>query len=186
LSSIKSDEEIDDLLNHTNNSLHKVNVQVKIIGSGNHGNQINDNKRAGHQDRDKDNHATVAVLAELIGGKSTSELLNVHPAIVSKYRNGKNGNNDIDPELIAKTEAKLEGITRKTVDKVDQLLEIFAEDKMEELKAAEIPSAAEKLINMVDKINRRHDKELGDNMKPQVILYAPKQININEYLTKEV
>lgn len=186
MSSIKSDAEIEDLLNHRNNSLRKTGVEVKIIGSGNHGNQKSDNKRKGEQDRDKNNHATVAVMAELIGGKNTSELLNIHEATVSKYRNGRTSNNDIDVELKVKTEEKLGKINTKIVDKVDQLLEIFAEEKMDELKAGEIPSSVEKLVNTFDKINRRHENNNNGNLKPQVLLYAPKQININEFVTKEV
>jgi predicted transcriptional regulator len=187
MSSVKSDAEVEELLNHRNNSLRKtnVNVAVKIIGSGNHGNHSKDNKNRGHQDRDKDNHATIAVMAELIGGKNTSDLLGVHPSSVSKYRNGKTNSNDVDPVLIEKTEEKLGKINTKIVDKVGQLLEIFAEDKMEDLKAGEIPSSVEKLVNTYDKINRRHEK-LDNSVKPQVVLYAPKQININEFITKEV
>jgi hypothetical protein len=185
MSSIKSDEDIESILTHTNNALHKVNVAVKIIGSGNHGNQAKDNKRAGHQNRDKDVQATIGTLATLIGGKNTSELLDVHASAVSKFKNGKNANNDPSSELLSKTDAKLENINNKVIDKVDQLMDIFAEDKMDELKASEIPSAAEKLIGMFDKINRRNDKN-DNTLKPQVVLYAPRQINITEYITKEV
>lgn len=186
MSSIKSDKEIEELLNHSNNTLHKVNVAVKIIGNGNHGNQSHDDKRKGHQDRDKDNHAAIAVLAELVGGKGAAEIMNTNQSAVSQYRNGKNASGKIDPELIAKTEEKLGRINEKIVNKVDQLLEIFIEDKMSELKANELPAATKSLIDTYDKINRRNDKNMGDNLRPQVVLYAPKQINISEYITKEV
>ena len=160
MSSIKSDEDIESILTHTNNALHKVNVAVKIIGSGNHGNQAKDNKRAGHQNRDKDVQATIGTLATLIGGKNTSELLDVHASAVSKFKNGKNANNDPSSELLSKTDAKLENINNKVIDKVDQLMDIFAEDKMDELKASEIPSAAEKLIGMFDKILTKEKKQI--------------------------
>jgi predicted transcriptional regulator len=186
MSSIRTDDEIDDLLNHKNNSLHKVNVQVKIIGSGNHGNQSSDDKKKGHQDRNKDNHATTAVLAELIGGKNTANLLGMNECAVSNYRNGKNSSGAVDQELIEKTEEKLGKINTKIVDKVDQLLEIFAEEKMSDLKAGEIPSSIKSLIDTHDKINRRHENNVDGSMRPQVVLYAPKQINISEYITKEV
>jgi predicted transcriptional regulator len=124
-------------------------------------------------------------LAELIGNKSTSELLDVHPAVVSKYKNGKNCSNIPDTELVEKIENRLGKINDKIVDKVDYLLDIFAEDRMSDLKASEIPSSIEKLVNTSDKINRRHDPTNG-NLRPQVIIYAPKQINVEEYITKEV
>lgn len=183
MSSIKSDEEIEALLNHKNNTLPKTGVEVKIIGPGNHGK--GGRKSGTPTDRNKDNHATVAVTAELIGNKAASELFNVHPATVSNYVNGRNSNHVPDPVLQEKIEQRIGKINNKIVDKVDQLLEIFSEDVMVNLKPGEIPTSIERLVNTHDKINRRHEKGDGSN-KPQVILYAPKQINISEYITKEV
>lgn len=186
MSSIKSDKEIDDLLNHKNNSLHKLDVQIKIIGQGNHGNGGNRNHTT--PDFNKDNHATLAVTAELIGVKKTGELFKTSESTVSNYMNGRNAGRDKDPELQKKIDERLGRVSEKIVDKVDILLDIFAEDKMEELKAGEIPSSVEKLVTTMDKINRRNERMNGDNggFRPQVILYAPKQINISEYITKEV
>jgi hypothetical protein len=183
---LKSDEEVERLLNHKNNGLNK--VEVKIIGSGNHGHQKveGDHKNNGNQLRNKEDQANVGVLAELIGGKVTSELLGMHPAVISKYRNGKNASNIPNGELKSRLDTKLENINEKVVDKVDQLLDIFAADKMSELKASEIPTSAEKLISMFDKIKRRNDESGVGFVKPQVLLYAPKQINITELITKEV
>lgn len=185
MSSIKSDDEIESLLNHKNNSLHKAQVQVKIIGQGNHGNGGNRNHTT--PDRDKDNHATLAVTAELIGVKKTGELFKTSESTVSNYKNGRNAQREIDPELREKIDERLGKVSEKIVDKVDILLDIFAEEKMAELKAGEIPSSVEKLVSTMDKINRRNEG-MNDNgeFRPQVILYAPKQINISEYITKEV
>ncbi len=96
MSSIKSDDEIDRLLNHKNNSLHKTGVQVKVIGKGNHG--TGGSKPGTIPDRDKDNHASIAVTAELIGQKATSDLLGVAHATVNKYANGKNSDGKPDKE----------------------------------------------------------------------------------------
>lgn len=183
MSSIKSDKEIEELLNHKNNTLKKVGVEVKIIGSGNHGN--GGAPKGSKYDRNKDNHSTIAVTAELIGDKGAAQLLGTSQAQVSKYRRGLNSSNDPDPELQELTERKLGRISTKVVDKVDQLLELFADDRMNDLQPKEMPGAIEKLVNTYDKINRRHEKGDGSN-RPQVILYAPKQINISEYITKEV
>lgn len=182
MSSIKTDAEIENLLNHKNNSLLKKGVKVKILGKGNHGN--GGNIKGTTADRNKDNHATVAVVAELIGNKGASELLDVHEASVSKYKNGKNSNNDVDVQLKEKIENKLEGISKKVVDKVDTLLEIFAQEKMASLDGKEIPPAIERLINTYDKVNRRH--ESGNVSRPQVLLWAPKQINIDQFVSKDV
>lgn len=181
MSSLKTDKEIEDLLNHKNNSLNK--VKIKVIGKGNHGNQGNVNGTP--NDRNKDNHATVAVISELIGGKGAASLFNMSESTVSNYRNGKNAAGAVDAVLQDKVESKLNKINEKIVDKVDQLLEIFAEEKMEELKAGEIPSSIEKLINTHDKVNRRHEK-MPETNRPQVLLWAPKQINIENYVSQEV
>ncbi len=183
---LKSDEEVERLLNHTNNGLNKIKVQTKFIGRGNHDNHSTE-ERPGPQIRSKEDQAIVGTLANLIGGKNTSELLNINQSEVSKFRNGKNGSGVPNSELKSKIEEKLEKVNEKVADKVDILIDIFTEEKMSELKASEIPSAADKLISVFDKIKRRNEGN-GNNsfLKPQVILYAPKQINITELITKEV
>jgi len=181
--SIKSDEEVELLLNHKNNALIKNGVKVKVIGAGNHGNGGNHN--GNNTTRSVEDKATIAVTAELIGGKNTSELLGVSESVVSRFRNGKTASDASDPNLREKIEEKLEGVRKKVVDKVDMLLDIFAEDKMLELDGKDIPSAVERLIGTYDKVNRRNEKNDGIQ-KPQVILWAPKQINIDQYITKEV
>ncbi len=183
MSSIKSDDEIDRLLNHKNNSLIRNGVQIKVPGKGNHGN--GGNNTGNNTTRTTEDKAIIATTAELIGVKGTSELLNINPSVVSKFKNGKTANNDVDIALRDKIEGKLEGIRSKVVDKVDRLLEIFAEDKMDELEGKDIPPAIERLIGTYDKVNRRNDKNEGIT-KPQVLLWAPKQINIDQYITKEV
>lgn len=185
MSALKSDEEIERLLSHANNTLNKPGVVVKIIGSGNHGNQDKSDKKAGNQKRDKETQAIVATVATLVGNKVASELFDIGATQVSQYKNGKNASNIPNEDLKNKIDKKLDTINGKIIDKVDILLDIFAEDKMDELKANEIPSAAERLISMFDKIHKRNDKSDG-TIKPQVVLYAPKQINITEYVTKEV
>ncbi len=178
MSSIKSDEEIEKLLNHKNNS-----VKVKIIGSGAHGKGGN---RAGTKnDRSKENHSSAAVLAELVSGKAAAEIFEYTQSAVSKYRHGRNSNNDEDGELRRQLDEKLGRINGKIVDKVDTLLEIFAEDKMSELKAGELPPSIERLVSTYDKINRRHEKNEGA-IRPQVLLWAPQQTNISNFVTKEV
>jgi hypothetical protein len=183
---LKTDAEVEALLSHVNNGLNKIQVQVKTIGSGNHGNQSHEGKNAGNQLRDKEDQAIVGTLATLIGGKATAELTGLHPAAISKYRNGRDANNVPNGESKKILDAKLDNINNRIVDKVDQLLDIFAEDKMSELKAHEIPSSAEKLISMFDKIKRRNDENGAGIIKPQVLLWAPKQINIGELISKQV
>jgi len=179
---LKTDKEVKDLLEHANNGMKK--VSVKIIGSGNHGKggcpEGADRRKLTIEDK-----VTVAATAELIGTVNAANLFDMSDAQVSQYKQGENGDGSKNPELKAALDSKLTGITKKIVDRVDDLLDIFAEDKMSELKAHEIPPAAERLVGMFDKIQRRNEG-IGNSLKPQVVLYAPRQININELLVKEV
>ena len=189
MSTLKTDEEITKLLEHENNVLRVVPiVDVKIIGSGNHGNQSRgeDTKNPGSQLRSKESQAVVAVTAELIGTQAAAELLGTSISAASSYRHGMNANRKVDAELQKEIDIKIGKVNKKVADKVDLLLELFNEERMMELKAVEIPGSAEKLVNIYDKINRRNDKNIGGESRPQVILYAPKQINVEQYITKEV
>lgn len=179
----KTDAEIEKLLNHPKNGLKKLNVEVKIIGPGNHGNGKNSSGQ--HKERTLEDKADIAVLAELVGTKGAAEILNMNHGQVSSYKSGMNSSREVEEGLRARTDAKLGKISDKALEKVDKLLEIFAEDKMSELKAGEIPSAMERLVNVHEKVSARNGS-LDSKVKPTVILYAPKQININEYLAKEV
>jgi len=183
---LKSDEDFNMLLKHPNNGMNKISVITKIMGSGNHGNQSHDGKNAGHQLRDKESQAIAGTLATIIGGNATAKLLDTSTSAVSSYKHGMNGSRVPNGELKSKIDEKLDRINDKVVDKVDMLLDIFAEDKMNELKASEIPSSAEKLISMFDKIKRRNDENGAGSIRPQVLLWAPKQINITELISKEV
>lgn len=181
----KTDEEIKALLEHPNNGLNK--VKVHIIGSGNHGNQSHDDKKAGNQHRSTESKAQVAILAEVLdSNKVAGELLGVGPTQVSQYRSGKNANNIVDAELVRARNEKLNGITKKVVDRVDTLMDIFVEEKLADLKASEIPGAAEKLIGIFDKINRKDEGSNGNGKGVVVNLFAPKQINVSQLITKEV
>lgn len=180
----KTDEEVEDLLNHKNNGLRKIGVEVKIIGSGNNGKQGNSSKRS--RELTVDDKAEVATLAHLIGNKATQEILGMDKAQVSQYKAGRNSSAVVEPELIAETERRIGKVSDKALGKVEQLLEIFAEDRMLELKAGEIPSAMERMSGVFDRISKHNGRNGTGISKPNVIIYAPKQINIHEYPNKEV
>src|SRR4030067_3186850 len=173
MSAFKTDEEIESLLNHPKNGLKKINVQVKIIGSGNHGKQSEDSKKSGEQHRDLESKANVAVLAEFIGNKNAGLLMGMGPTQVSQYKNGKNASNVVKTDLVHAIDERLEKISKKTVNRVNTLLNIFVEDKMNELKPNEIPQAAKSLIEIFEKVNKSSDKNAGLVNKPSVVIYAP-------------
>jgi hypothetical protein len=186
MSIYKTDEEIEALLEHPNNGLKKINVEVKIIGSGNHGNQSEEGKNAGNQRRELETKVNIGTLAHLIGGKSTSELTGISESQISKYKNGKNSSNVVKSEIVEAIDERLGNVSKKALDRVEVLMDLFVEDKMNELKAGEIPSAAEKLVSIFEKVNKSNDKNGNNASKPTVVIYAPRQLNINEYITKEV
>ena len=185
----KSDEEVDKLLNHDNNTIPN-NVEVKIIGSGNHDNHDKGSKKNGNgeQIRGAEDQSQIGVLAKLIGNKATSALTGVGPTQVSQHKNGKNSNNKVVSELVEEQEAKLDFLGQKAIDKVDAFLELLDEDKMLELKAKDIPAAASKMMDIADKIKRRNQVHVDEDRasRPQIHFYAPVQMKVDQYLTKEV
>jgi hypothetical protein len=181
----KTDEEVEILLNHPKNGLKKIDVEVKIIGKGNHGGQGNGSGK--RRDLSIEDKTQIATLAHLIGGKATSEITGTHATHVSQLKNGRNSNSQPEPEVLARMGERIEKISDKALEKVGALIEMFSEEKASELKASEIPGAAEKMAGIFEKISKHNqDLGIGANSKPTVILYAPRQINIDQYISKEV
>lgn len=178
----KTDDEVAELLNHKNNGL----VKIKIIGQGNHGNQSHAPKDYSDAKDTTEKKAEVAVIATLVGQKMAAAITNTHPATVNKLVNGKNTNNDPDPALVSEVDKRLGRISDKAAEKVEVLLDIFAEDKMDGLKASEVPVAAEKLMNIIEKVRKGNDRNGGGVSRPVVIIHAPQQQTIEQYITKEV
>lgn len=185
-----SDEDIEKLLKHKNNGINKVRiipeVKIKVLGSGNHGNQSTDSKKSGEQLRGVEEKADVGVLATLIGNKGAGLLLGVGPTQVSQYKNGKNGSNVTDIELKTELDSRLGKLEEKAIDKVELFLEMISEEKASALNANEAATSAEKMVNIVDKIRRRNEDRVGDINRPQIHIYGPSQIKIDEYIVKEV
>lgn len=186
----KSDEEVDELLNHQNNSIPPKTVEVKIIGSGNHGNHDKGNKKNGNgeQVRGPEAQSQIGTLAHLVGNKAASALTGVGETQVSQHKNGKNSNNKVVTELVEESESRLDSLGNLAVDKVEMFLELLDEDKMLELKAKDIPAAASKMMDIADKIKRRNQVHVDEvrASRPQIHFYAPVQMKVDQYLTKEV
>ena len=183
----KTDEEVEELLNHKNNRI-KAEVSVKTLGSGNHGNHDKGDKKAGEQVRGPEEQSQIGVLAHLIGNKATTVLTGVGATQVSQHKNGKNSNNTVVPELVEEKEARLDLLGDKAMSKVDMFLELLDEEKMLELKAKDIPQAASRMMDIADKIKRRNQvrEDEAKASRPQIHFYAPVQMKVDQYLTKEV
>jgi len=176
----KTDEEIEELLNHKNNGL----VKHKIIGSGNHGNHSS--TKQPDKKRTTEEKVEVAVLANLIGVKAAAVATDNHESTVSKFSRGLGTNNRPEVELVNGIEKRLGSVSEKVVDKVDILMEIFAEEKMAELKPNELPVAIEKMVSVVEKINKINGKDGSNSSRPVVIIHAPRQQPLEQYILKEV
>lgn len=184
----RDDEEVDRLLGHENNACVVTDVIVKNVvkGSGNHGKHDRGDKKSGDQLRDTSSKADVGVLAEIIGNKGAGELLGVGETQVSQYRNGKNGSNVTDIELRREMDQRLGKLEEKTIDKVDLFLKLISEEKVDELKASDMASGAEKMVNVLDKLRRRHEKSGDLAVKPTIHIHGPAMVKSDTYLTKEV
>lgn len=179
---LKTDEEVENLISHANNGIHKVH----FIGSGNHGETDKGTKRAGEQVRATEDRADVGVLAKIIGNKATGELLGLGNTTVSQCKNGKNGSHVDDVKLIKEMESRLAVLENKASDKVDLFLDIIREEKVSELSADKAAVGAEKMVNVLDKLRRRNEKFESTINRPQVHIYGPVLVKSEEYITKEV
>jgi len=190
----RSDEEIDELLSHDNNGAKTKNnstVKIKNIGSGNHLNHDHGDKKSGDhsQVRGAAEQAKIAVLAEVVGNKAASEMTGVGETQVSQHKNGKNSNNDISTELVNNTTGKLNYLSDKASDKVDLFLNMLSSDKIEDMKPKDIATAAGKMTDIAMKLKTRSPNPFGPDGghgRPQIHFYAPVQLNVEEYITKEV
>jgi predicted transcriptional regulator len=184
----RDSEEVDRLLGHDNNASKVIDVEVKnvIKGSGNHGKHDRGDKREGEQLRDTESKADVGVLAEILGNKTAGALLGIGPTQVSQYKNGKNGSNVTDIELRKEMDQRLGVLEEKAVDKIDLFLEMINNERVEALKANDMASSAEKMVNVLDKLRRRNEKSTELANKPIIHIHGPAMVKADQYLTKEV
>lgn len=182
-----TDEEVEKLLSHEKNGLVRAGVEVKIIGKGNHGNgglgEPGQNRPA---NRSLESKADISVLANLIGVKATSEILDVSPAVVSKKKNGKTSSDAPDPELVIERDKRLGIVSEKALDRVDILLDVISEEKMNGLSVKDAAVTAEKMVNVFDKLKKKDPREMGNDGRPSVVFYAPRQVTLNDYRIQEV
>lgn len=191
MSVFKTDEEVEKLLAHPNNGINKikaaVDVKIKTLGTGNHGNHDRGNgKKNGNQLRAVEDKADVGVLANLVGNKAAGQLLGVGSTQVSEYKHGRNGSHKSDPNLKSELESRLSFLEEKAVDKVELFLEMISEEKALEMKAGEMASSAEKMVNVLDKLRRRNDKDGANLVRPQIIIHGPALVKSDNYIVKEV
>ncbi len=164
----KTDEQIDKLLNHKNNSLV---VTHKTIGSGNHDN---------HRINGKKNPITVpekvdaVIFSHFFGIKPAAELINKQPAQISSYRR--------NPEVKDTLKLRIGSIQDKVLDKVDAFLDMVSSEKdlSDSIKAATV---AEKVVNVYERLA---PKIAGPTNQVQVVFYAPKLKPAAEYPIVEV
>ena len=180
----KSNEEVEELLSHSNNAM----VKLKIIGSGNHGNHDKSDKKAGDQVRGPEKQGQIATLAKLVGNKATSKLTGVGPTQVSQHKNGKNSNGDVKVELIEDSEARMDALGQKAIDRVEMFLDMLVEEKAQDLKAKDIPAAAQKMMDVAERIKKRNQivRDETGAAQPQIHFYAPVQLKVDQYVKKEV
>lgn len=187
------DNKVEELLNHVNNSTRVVNVDVEVkrIGSGNHGNHDskengNGTKKNGNQLRDTESKADVGVLAALVGNKAAGQMLGIGATQVSQYSRGLNGSNVSSLELKKELEERLGFLEQKAIDKVDLFLDMIAAEKVIEMKGSDLANSAEKMVNVFDKLRRRNEKIDNLTNKPTINIYGPAQVKSDTYISKEV
>lgn len=165
---VPEDEEIKEI---TIEDAIKSNDQSKIIIKG----EFQGNRGEGEEDLTKE---LVAHDAIALGTSRAAEIHNVPQSSASKYKDGK----DIaDDETRARVLSTRHNIADLATTKLMESLNLFDPTSFD--KQSDLVRAAGTLANIVDKVAGRNDKG-GAEVK--LILYGPKQVNINQYETIDV
>lgn len=170
----KSDEEVEKMVNHENNA-----TRVSIKGNGK-GSNPNSGGNAGEK-REKisiEEKTQIAVLAHLIGNKETANLMDKHESAVSHYKNGHDGLGTRNPELIERTNSKINDIKRDVLDKAGMFLSFLDEEKAKKMKGVALASAASKMVDIHDRLT---PKVIQPNLGVNIVFHAPRQRSSQDY-----
>lgn len=167
----KEDSEVELLLDHPKNILHKSSEHGKPLFH--HPNGTGSASRLTIQDK-----AEIAVLATIVGNKAAADLTGEDPANVSRMKNGVTTKGGDDNAIRAATAAKLAPIQAKAVDKVDMLLDIIQADKLGDLGIKDAAITAEKLVSIFEKITPIKDPTSN---RINVIFYSPAKREVSNY-----
>lgn len=168
----KSDEETERMLEHKNNG-------TKVIGIGKGGNVNSGGNGKGSEKRlTIEEKSEIGTLATLIGIGYTAELTGEHKSAVSHYKNGINGNGNVNKELREENNKRLNIIRNEAINKVELFMNMLNEEKAAKMKGKDLASTAEKMVNIFDKLGPKS----GINIeRATVIFHAPRVRKPEDY-----
>lgn len=173
----KEDKEIETLLNHQNNILHKSVGQGKSLFPKHNG--IGSASRLTIQEK-----ADIGTLANIIGSKAAAEMVGEDPGSVNRLKNAKTIYNGEDRNLKTVMDKRLEPIRNTAIDKVDLLLGIISEAKASDLGIRDAAIAADKLVSIYEKLTPGLGKVNID--RSNVVFYSPRVRELKDYNVLEV
>lgn len=180
----KSDEEVNKMLDHENNGTKRNLPTVEIKGQGKGSNPNSGGNAGGKREKlDIETKSEIAVLANLIGTKNTAEMIDKHPSAVSHYKNGHDGLMTRNPELIERTNSKINAIKADVLDKAGMFLSFLDEEKAAKMKGTALATCANKMVEIHDRLT---PKIQGPNLGVTVIFHAPRQRSSQDYSIIEV
>lgn len=178
---LKDDAEAERILHHPDNVIHR------MIGSGNHGAQVQ-GLRGPKRVLGLEGRSEIASLAKIIGVKNTSEITGLSTGQVSNYKNGyvaTGHERQKSEEQIETTEKKvgdtLNPVREKMLEKIMQLVGVITDEKLEKLSIGSATASAERLANVFERIGPKSPMFTAD--KQQVIFISPPQKPTSEYIT---
>jgi len=119
-----------------------------------------------------------AALSRIDTIENVSKVTGASVRQISNWRDGKaSWNGKPHPELMQETNKKLGKIRDVAMDKLLITLGIIKDEKLEELGQKDLSIVAGNLARVVEKTLPREENASGAN----VILYAPTQMNVEEY-----
>lgn len=177
----KTDAEVEELLNHSNNRVridHKGNGQGQNPNSGGH---ASDDGKS-YLKLPVEEKAKVGTLASLIGNKNTSALTGIGETRVSQLKRGMNGSK-ADPELRKELAEQKSEIQKTALSKVDIFMSMLTEDRISGMDTKDIATSAAKMVDIYDKLGPKNPN-IGANVSIQ--FFAPKLRDINDMAVIEV
>jgi hypothetical protein len=166
----KEDSDIDTLISHPNNILHKT------IGTGNHG---NGGPRSGFQAPPNEaTRARIGMLATLFGDKVASEMTGVPREYASRFKRARNLDESPDQSLEKELISRRGVIQEKALIKADQFLDMLGTggDLNDDVKRSNI---ADRVVSIFERLQPKTPTINAENA--QIIFYAPKIKNSEEY-----
>jgi hypothetical protein len=167
----KSDSEVESLISHPNNVIHKT------IGTGNHG-KGGVKEGSVQSPPNEESRARIAILATILGDKTAAEMTGVDRSYATKFRNGQKLDSSPDQSLEKELISRRGTIQSKALEKAELFLDMIGvnSDLNDDVKRSNI---ADRVVSIFERLAPKTPTINAENA--QIVFYAPKIKESTEY-----